>query len=63
MADCEKPLSSREDAAERKQQQVRVLYVAMTRALRQLEMSHHGESATVELIRSVVDGVSRRLAA
>ena len=58
---CE--LSSREDDAERKQQQVRVLYVAMTRALRQLEMSHHGESATVEQIRSVVDGVSRRLAA
>ena len=30
------------------EQQVRVLYVAMTRALRQLEMSHHGEGATVE---------------
>ncbi len=58
---CE--LASREDDPERKQQQVRVLYVAMTRALRQLEMSHHGEGAMVEQIRSVVEGVSRRLAA
>src|SRR5690606_30476427 len=58
---CE--LATRDDDADRKQQQVRVLYVAMTRALRQLEMSHHGDSATVEQIRSVVDGVSRRLVA
>ncbi len=42
---------------------VRVLYVAMTRALRQLEMSHHGDSAVVEQIRGVVEGVSRRIAA
>jgi hypothetical protein len=44
------------------QQQLRVLYVAMTRALRLLEISHHGESSAVEQIRSVVKGVSRRLA-
>src|SRR5690606_25605864 len=58
---CE--LATRDDDAERKQRQVRVLYVAMTRALRQLEMSHHGQTATVEQIRNVVEGVSRRLAA
>jgi hypothetical protein len=58
---CE--LASHDEDAGRKQQQVRVLYVAMTRALRQLEMSHHGEGAVVEQIRRVVEGVSRRLAA
>ena len=58
---CE--LASHDEDAGRKQQQVRALYVAMTRALRQLEMSHHGEGAVVEQIRRVVEGVSRRLAA
>ncbi|MDH7454392.1 3'-5' exonuclease [Luteimonas composti] len=58
---CE--LAAPSDDVDRKRQQVRVLYVAMTRALRQLEMSHHGDGATVEQIRSVVEGVSRRLAA
>jgi hypothetical protein len=58
---CE--LAGREDDAERRQQQVRVLYVAMTRALRQLELSHHGEGPLVEKIRNVIDGVSRTLVA
>lgn len=58
---CE--LAGREEDAEWKLRQVRVLYVGMTRALRQLEMSHHGESATVEQIRGALEGVSRRLAA
>jgi hypothetical protein len=48
---------------DRRQQQVRLLYVAMTRALRHLEISHHGEGPMVEQIRNVVDSVSRRLAA
>src|SRR5690554_3477628 len=48
---CE--LASHDEDAGRKQQQVRALYVAMTRALRQLEMSHHGEGAVVEQIRRV----------
>src|SRR5690606_19377842 len=58
---CE--LATLDDDADRKHQQMRVLYVAMTRTLRQLEISHHGNSSTVEQIRGVVESVSRRLAA
>ena len=58
---CE--LAARDTDVERRQQQVRLLYVAMTRALRQLELSHHGEGPTVEQVRSVVENVSRQLAA
>src|SRR5690606_39501327 len=58
---CE--LASRDADVDRRQQQVRLLYVAMTRALRQLEISHHGESPMVDQVRGVVENVSRQLAA
>ncbi|WP_232207658.1 3'-5' exonuclease [Pseudoxanthomonas sp. J35] len=58
---CE--MASLDTDADRRQQQVRLLYVAMTRALRQLEISHHGDGPVVEQIRRVVDSVSQRLAA
>ncbi len=58
---CE--MSSPDRDVDRRQQQVRLLYVAMTRALRQLELSHHGEGPIVEQVRNVVESVSRRLAA
>ena len=60
---AQKAKEARKKKREETAEKVRLLYVAMTRALRQLEMSHHGESATVEQIRSVVDGVKQRLAA
>jgi len=58
---CEMALH--DDDPDRKRQQVRLLYVGMTRALRQLEMSHHRESALVDQVRSVVMGVGQRLVA
>lgn len=58
---CE--LAALDDDPERRQQQVRLLYVGMTRALRQLEISHHGDGPMVEQLRTVVESVSRRLVA
>ena len=58
---CE--LASYDTDADRRQQQVRLLYVAMTRALRQLGISHHGDGPMVAQVRSVVESVSRQLAA
>lgn len=51
------------DDLERRQQQVRLLYVAMTRALRQLNLSHHGDGPIVSQIRGVLESVASRLAA
>lgn len=58
---CE--LASPESDGERRQQQVRLLYVAMTRALRKLELSHHGNGPMVEQVRVVIENVGRQLAA
>lgn len=48
---------------ERKTLQVRLIYVGMTRALRQLNLLHHGESEIVDRLRGVLQGVSRQFAA
>lgn len=52
-----------DDDVERRQQRVRLLYVAMTRALRQLSLSHHGDGPVVEQMRGVLKTVHRRIAA
>lgn len=51
------------DDDERRRHRVRLLYVAMTRALRQLSLSHHGDSPLVDQMRDVLTTVSRRIAA
>lgn len=59
---CELASVDAEDG-DRRRMQVRVMYVAMTRALRQLSMSHHGDSELVEKVRGVLESVARRMAA
>ncbi len=52
-----------EQDEERKALQIRLIYVGMTRALRQLNLLHHGESTIVDRLRGVLQGVSRQFAA
>lgn len=59
---CEIAVGVDEDT-NRRQQQVRLLYVAMTRALRQLSLSHHGDGPVIDQMRDVLDSVARRIAA